>query len=113
MFSCAVLFILEPLYLRRTVPDWKISTKAVATEDEEECSEFTSMPSRSSSGMIEAISIKPNSLDIDVNFFDGHDLGFFGDVGAKTVHRPTSKCLCAAIYHVQCVSLTSFYLILK
>lgn len=73
------------------MPEWKISTKAAAAE-EEECSEFTSMPSRSSSGMMEAISIKPNSPELDLNF-DGHDFGFFGDVGAKTYKKLTGTCL--------------------
>lgn len=72
------------------IPDWKISTKAAAAAEEEECSEFTSVPSRTSSGMVEAISIKPDSPELDVNF-DGHDFGFFGDVGAKHFYRPTSN----------------------
>lgn len=80
------------LSVRRNIPDWKISTKAAAAAEEEECSEFTSVPSRTSSGMVEAISIKPDSPELDVNF-DGHDFGFFGDVGAKHFYRPTSMYL--------------------
>lgn len=77
------------LCLRRTTSDWRISTQAAA-EDDEICTEFTSPPSRTSSGMLEAVSIKPNSPELDLNF-DSHELGFWADVGVKSSCQGTAN----------------------
>lgn len=72
------------LYTCSTVQDWRIGTQA-CEDDEEILTEIMAPPSGGSSGMLQAVSIVPDGLDIELDF-DCSSFGFWHDVGVDSYH---------------------------